>query len=398
MRSTTSVLLFSCLVSLALASPHNLGGRGESYNPPQQMHLAVTGDPTQMVVSWMTTLPTSDSVVQVSNSANSFFNSYTGEQASYLPSAGYVHHVLVTGLTPATKYDYICGSSDGGFTSQKATFKTPPVEGTRANHTFILYGDMGIFQYSYPTVKHVTQLVTNSNLDVDMVLQHGDMGYGNDRPDEFYEVSWNLFFYQMQIVMQQIPYMVAPGNHEEDCGGNNCHFYANNFTVYNYRYRMPGKESGSNTNMWFSWNYDNIHFVSISTETDYPRCPNPEDTFGDQLAWLEADLANASTNPNIDWIIVHGHQPIYSSVSGKSFLGVPVGDSRHVQQAFEDLFYQYHVDIYVDGHVHGYERSYPVYKSEVQGDNSLNSINNATATIYIVNGSAGVRYLFKFPS
>lgn len=30
---------------------------------------------------------------------------------------------------------------------------------------------------------------------------------------------------------------------------------------------MPGAESGSNTNMFYSYNYANIHFVSISTET-----------------------------------------------------------------------------------------------------------------------------------
>lgn len=33
---------------------------------------------------------------------------------------------------------------------------------------------------------------------------------------------------------------------------------------------MPGWESGSNTSMFYSFDYGLAHFVSISSETDYP--------------------------------------------------------------------------------------------------------------------------------
>lgn len=83
--------------------------------------------------------------------------------------------------------------------------------------------------------------------------------------------------------MRVAPYMVLPGtmlkdtkachtdfallgNHEEDCKHEGCKF-SRNFTAYNTRFKMPGDESGSNTNMFYSYNYANIHFVSISTET-----------------------------------------------------------------------------------------------------------------------------------
>lgn len=68
-----------------------------------------------------------------------------------------------------------------------------------------------------------------------------------------------------------------------------------------------------------------------------------------------------------------------------------------MQQAFEELLYQYKVDLYVDGHVHGYERSYPVYQSEVRGNYTLNNYVNPEAPIYIVNGSAGVRISSPLP-
>merc|ERR1712232_369883 len=114
----------------------------------------------------------------------------------------------------------------------------------------------------------------------------------------------------MTIPMTTIPYMTAPGNHEASCGSDDCDFYASNFTVYNSRFQMPYAESGATSNMWFSFDYGNVHFVTISTETDFPNCPYPQYTFGDQLDWLQSDLAAANANSNIDWIIVTGHQPI----------------------------------------------------------------------------------------
>ena len=36
------------------------------------------------------------------------------------------------------------------------------------------------------------------------------------------------------------------------------------------------------------------------------------------------------------------------------------------QENLEDLFYKYGVDIVINGHVHSYERTFPVYKGVVR--------------------------------
>jgi hypothetical protein len=96
--------------------------------------------------------------------------------------------------------------------------------------------------------------------------------------------------------------MTCPGNHEASChdyGNFECPDSLKNFTAYRNRYRMPGLESGGAGNMWYSFNYSSVHFVSVDTETDFLFSPEGRGTlwnagpFGDQLGWLENDLKQA---------------------------------------------------------------------------------------------------------
>jgi acid phosphatase len=65
-------------------------------------------------------------------------------------------------------------------------------------------------------------------------------------------------------------------------------------------------------------------------------------------------------------------------ISGKSVTDALV-------QWLEPLFLQYDVDMYFCGHVHWYERMYPV----AQGQITQKDYNNPTVPVYIVNGAGG---------
>ncbi len=103
-----------------------------------------------------------------------------------------------------------------------------------------------------------------------------------------YEKTWNYFMNFIQPFASEKPYMVLPGNHEAECHAPVCFLNAtrlaalSNFSAYNHRFRMvraaaapsrqPAAESGATgLNMWYSFNYGNVHFVNIDTETDYPN-------------------------------------------------------------------------------------------------------------------------------
>eukprot|EP00976_Prorocentrum_cordatum_P008540 170577-Prorocentrum_minimum.AAC.1 len=119
---------------------------------------------------------------------------------------------------------------------------------------------------------------------------------------------------------------------------------------------MPYAESGSSSNMWYSFNYGLAHFVALNTETDYKGAPEglrgdsgfiPAGGFGrdgELLAWLEADLAKADAERHLrPWVIVGGHRPLYEWI----YLA-----EDPLVKAVEDLFYKYHVDMYLCGHKH----------------------------------------------
>lgn len=270
--------------------------------------------------------------------------------------------------------------------------------------------------------------------------QGGDMSV-------LYESNWDLWQQWINKISTKVPYMVLPGNHEASCaefdGPNNeltaylnlnkpnstapeseltyysCPPSQRNFTSYVHRFRMPGKESGGVGSFWYSFNYGLAHFVSIDTETDFPYSPEypfareksanetfpteqetyPTDSgpFGyingdlttnkayEQYNWLAADLA-AVDRKATPWIIAMGHRPMYSSqVSGYQ---------KNIRNAFEGLFLEHGVDAYLSGHIHWYERLYPlgangtIVKSAIL-DKKTYKAKKGKSIMHIVNGMAG---------
>ncbi len=76
------------------------------------------------------------------------------------------------------------------------------------------------------------------------------------------------------------------GNHEYTSWDPFLFFETHNFVVYNHRFMMPGSTSGAQKSMYYSFDYSNVHFISLSTETSYPDAP-----FGSTLALLALSLA-----------------------------------------------------------------------------------------------------------
>jgi hypothetical protein len=346
---------------------------------PRGVHVAFGGAASRMAVSWLTYSPTNTSAVQWSLSPNgTVLGTAHGVQTTYLISAGYNHHVVITGLKPDTRYYYRCGDAQGGW-SEVHSF----VSATDQPRPFSIavYGDMGVHN-SRNTIARVKDLVNSSAID--WVLHVGDISYADDYAGNIYEYVWDRWFQRMDPLPASVPYMVGPGNHEFSCMHPLCAVYSANFTAYNHRFRMPGPESGSNTSMFYSFDYSLAHFISLSSETDYPYAPYASQ-FGNQLAWLERDLKQAASarSASRPWIIVFAHRPIYTS--NAEYFDQPVGYAKYLQDSFEDLLHKYGVDLYIGAHEHSYERGYAIYRGQIVSKDYV----NAGAPAYVVAGAAG---------
>jgi len=356
---------------------------------PQGVHIAFAGNAsTNMIVSFYTCgAPAAATNIQP-------MVHITGRSTKGVTScrgARCFHDVQLDELTPATRYQYYVSFANA--TSQKFEFSTSPLQAE--SWTAICVGDMGVNQ-SGATLAALKSRVGMHNFS----LHVGDVSYADDYHLPFhienssgrdYDAVYDLFQTNLEPITATAPYMVLPGNHDVTCHVTDdlgCPDALRNFSALRYRYRMPSLESYASTKphmgMWYSFRVGGVHFVSISTETDFPHAPTTPHTFvgggagggfGDQLGWLRRDLAAARENPLVIWIVAMGHRPWYASKTHDW----PPWTPDKVQASFEPLFHEFGVDIYLCGHKHYYERIKPAF-----GGKAISG-----GTVQIVNGAAG---------
>ena len=115
-----------------------------------------------------------------------------------------------------------------------------------------------------------------------------------------------------------------------------------------------------------------------------------------QFNFVRNDLIAASQNPNIKWIIVNMHKPIYSSPN-------TCGDSAcqgssSLRDTYQPLFDLYGVDFVFQGHTHNYQRTYPLKydpsspSSPTRTSTNLNTYNNPEGQIYAIVGTGGINF------
>lgn len=181
---------------------------------------------------------------------------------------------------------------------------------------------------------------------------------------------------------------------------------------------MPGNETGGVSNFWYSFDYGNAHFITLDGETDYafsPESPFLADVtanetlpaenqtwvtdsgpFGyvdgnwtdnkayEQLAWLEKDLKSIDRSKT-PWVFAMTHRPMYSSEVSSY--------EEHIRNAFEPLLLQYKVDAYFAGHIHWYERIWPMSNMSIVHSDIVDNKTYFTGTgdslTTLVNGMAG---------
>ncbi|XP_067016547.1 acid phosphatase type 7-like isoform X1 [Acropora muricata] len=343
------------LLFLSLSLTH---ARYMHNNNPEQIHIAFTGFPSERIINYVTPSPYEkpDTVAVYGTSADKLDKKAYGDSFVF-PGPGHkftIHNVKLTGLKSNTRYYYQVGNPDNGC-SEIFSFSTKD-----GNLIFAVYGDLG----SRNAVSLDRLKTEAKNGEYDAIIHVGDFAYDMDKKkgrvgDDFMNA--------IQPIASRVPYMVLPGNHENN----------DNFTQYLNRFSNielgVGQTSGSQTSLWWSMDIGLIHFVCFDTEV-YSYYPD-EGQIQRQLNWLEADLIKANKQrAKTPWIVSLAHKGFFMEKTSFSHFG--------------PLLHKYGVDLHICGHRHNYQRLYPTYKGKVHHQRKHKYVNPAYMTT-IVAGSAG---------
>lgn len=314
------------------------------------------------------------------------------------------HSITLTGLTPNTKYYYAVKLGSVDLQSGASNFFiTHPPFGSEQEVNILATGDCGTgYQVQKDVLNRYMGFMGNKHTDVWMLV--GDNAYdsGLDR-----EYQTGFFEVYQDSLLKNVLLYPAPGNH--DYANSSSRQNDKNVPYYSiFNVPTAGEIGGvaSGTESYYSYNYGNVHFISLDSYGRENSSLRLYDTLSPQVEWLKADLA-ANTQP---WTIVYFHHPPYTMGSHNSDTETELINLR---QRLLTILERYKVDLLICGHSHDYERSYllkghygletsfdmashAVSSSNGKYDGSTNScpyVKNKPdkdfGTVYIVTGSAG---------
>ena len=335
--------------------------------------------PKSIIVRWRTNEPTDSRVLY--GGALGRMNHITGDSAVTTE-----HEVKLKDLRPNKPYFYAVGTSVQTLASGDGfSFTTPPAFGTAdPAHVWVL-GDSGTANAGAAAVRDGYASFKGARY-TDLILMLGDNAYENGTDAEFQAAVFDMY----PGFLRQSPLFPGLGNH--DVSGTEPPY----FSIFDLPTNGHGNSKPSRTENYYSFDFANIHFVCLDSESS-SRAPD-----GPMANWLRKDLARTPRS----WIVAYWHHPPYSK-SGDSDAGA---ESTDMRATFGPILETGGVDLVLAGHSHVYERSFLInghYGTsgtfqpgmKLDADDGREAGNGAytkplartphSGTVYVVAGSSG---------
>ena len=252
------------------------------------------------------------------------------------------HEVRVTGLLPDTKYFYSIGSTASTMAGDTAEhfFRTSPIPGTDRPMRLWALGDAGTANSNQRRVRDAYFQSPHYKFN-DMILMLGDNAYDAGLDSEYQ----SAFFDMYPTVLQQSPVWSCLGNHETDQVRTGSYAGVPYFDIFSFPTAAECGGYASGTERYFSWDFGNVHFISLDVQTNNAALRS------NMLTWLSNDLA-ANTKR---WTIAIWHHPPYTKGSHDSDVeSQPTWARGFLAPMMDDGG----VDLVLCGHSHCYERSH----------------------------------------
>ena len=254
-----------------------------------------------------------------------------------------------TDSSVTSSFDVVDSTSASGINS----VSDETVVDGKSEFDFVIAGDYGCDSKTRQTIDGM------EDEDPDLVFALGDLSEVKDS-DCFFDIISNLD--------DDGRFKVALG--DDDTGSTRYGDYIRHFDL-----ESP----------FYSFDYQNVHFLAMSTGKGSVI---PYVNGSEQYQFIQDDLNKAANNPNIDWIIVYGYRPFYTSPTLHPAYEI-------LRETYPPLFEKYGVDLVITSHNHNYQRSYPlIYNIDssrqlIVKDVNASQYNSPGVPIYFVVGTAG---------
>ncbi|MGN6439965.1 MAG: metallophosphoesterase [Agriterribacter sp.] len=259
-----------------------------------------------------------------------------------VPGKTTMHHATLTNLQPETVYFYravsILAKGDS-LISDINTFQTAVKDSSA--FAFAVFSDS---QNDWKDPEAWKRVSTQAFKERPNFAVHAgdlvDLGYMKD--------DWvNEFFAQSNLFMKTIPIFSIAGNHEHDA-------------AYYYQYMYVPQP------YFYSFKYGNAEFFMVDT-----------DQYQEEGTELYNKVEQALAASDAYWKFVVHHHPPYSSDDDD------FGDTRYEAsergdkevQSLVPLYEKYGVDIVFYGHIHTYERTWPIMENKPVQENGVLYLN-----------------------
>lgn len=257
-----------------------------------------------------------------------------------------IHEIKLAGLSPERAYYYQVESTD----DQGRTIRSPLLSFQTANRpgTPFSFGVLSDTQENPRVCKALSDLLWMQRPN--FVIVPGDLVDSGPNKQQWVE----QFFPGMNPLISRVAFFPVIGNHEQ----NAAHYY-------NY-VSVPDPE------YYYTFHYGNAQFFMLDSNKQV-------DAESEQYQWLERELKASKSV----WKFVSYHHPAYSSDEddyGDMWKGErsTYGDER--LRSLVQLYDTYGVDVVWNGHIHSYERTWPLKNQQVV---------ERQGTIYMITGGAG---------
>ena len=254
-----------------------------------------------------------------------------------------------TDSSVTSSFDVVDSSSTSGINS----VSDGTVVDGKSEFDFVIAGDYGCDSKTRQTIDGM------EDEDPDLVFALGDLSEVKDS-DCFFDIISNLD--------DDGRFKVSLG--DDDTGSTRYGDYIRHFDL---------------ENPFYSFDYQNVHFLAMSTGKGSVI---PYVNGSEQYQFIQDDLNKTANNPNIDWIIVYGYRPFYTSPTLH-----PANEI--LRETYPPLFEKYGVDMVITSHNHNYQRSYPLIynidssRQPIVKDVNASLYNSPGVPIYFVVGTAG---------